>query len=216
MLVHTVAALLNFAAFAQVLVVVSPNDALAHMVLADLLKQFPHRLRLSFTGGDTRAATVRQGLAYFQAAGYADNAWVWVHDAARPAIAIAQLHALKNALSHTTVGALLATPVADTLKRSDPNPTNPNQANNVDMPCVLATVSRQNMWQAQTPQCFGLAALSNALDAAAAAAHPVTDEASAIEFTGQQPVLVAGSPHNFKVTQALDAALMSAILMMNK
>jgi 2-C-methyl-D-erythritol 4-phosphate cytidylyltransferase / 2-C-methyl-D-erythritol 2,4-cyclodiphosphate synthase len=206
MLLHTVQALLNFEVLAQIWVVVSPNDAYAFDCLQSLLQQHPSRLKLSFSGGDTRSATVRNGLHQLVQAGYADDTWVWVHDAARPAIALKQLQKLQEALQTSVVGALLATPIADTLKSC---------AQEGQLTLSLGTLSRQSLWHAQTPQCFGLAALAQALDAASTANYELTDESSAIEFMRKSPVIVLGSTHNFKVTHPEDAALMTAVLTMD-
>jgi 2-C-methyl-D-erythritol 4-phosphate cytidylyltransferase / 2-C-methyl-D-erythritol 2,4-cyclodiphosphate synthase len=226
MLWHTVSALLAFEPFSMVLVVVSPDDTMAAQVLADLItphspKQttlqkgqtqslppsLPLRLRIAYVGGDSRASTVRKGLQALSQLGVADTTTVWVHDAARPAISQALLRDLAQALHAAPAGALLATPVADTLKRSISH----NTAHNT----VDTTQSRDGLWQAQTPQCFPLAALKSALDAAQAQGLVVTDEASAMEAAGFNPAMVLGSSHNFKVTQPQDAALMEAVLMMN-
>jgi 2-C-methyl-D-erythritol 4-phosphate cytidylyltransferase / 2-C-methyl-D-erythritol 2,4-cyclodiphosphate synthase len=201
MLVHTVAALLAFEPFEQVVVVVSQGDTQAKMVLAPLLTAQPQRLSIVHEGGDTRAATVRNGLASIQQRAGASATTVWVHDAARPAIAQAQLAALAQALSSKAVGAILATPVADTLKQ-------------VLDGSIQATVPRGALWHAQTPQCFELKALIAALDAAAVQGLAVTDEASAMEAMGVKPTIVAGSSHNFKVTSPEDAVLMEAVLTM--
>ncbi|MEY3996079.1 MAG: 2C-methyl-D-erythritol 2,4-cyclodiphosphate synthase [Pseudomonadota bacterium] len=216
MLEHTVQALLNFSDFVQILVVVSPDDTDAAHYLSAFLNQYSDRLVLSFVGGETRAATVNNGLKLLIKQGFDDNTWIWVHDAARPAIALAQLNALKQALLNNKIGAILATPVVDTLKRATTQLTQNhiNNINNINH-SIIETVLRQNLWQAQTPQCFGLKALSSALTAAQAAHYTVTDEASAIERLGHQPTLVVGHIHNFKVTHFEDAALMAAILRMN-
>jgi 2-C-methyl-D-erythritol 4-phosphate cytidylyltransferase / 2-C-methyl-D-erythritol 2,4-cyclodiphosphate synthase len=206
MLVHTVAALLAFEPFEQVVVVVSRGDTRAKSVLAALLAEQPLRLRIVDTGGDTRAASVRNGLASIEHDAASVRTMVWVHDAARPAIGQAQLAALEQALRHDSldspVGAILATPVADTLKQ-------------VNEQFIQATVPRSTLWQAQTPQCFELTGLMAALDAAAALGLAVTDEASAMEVMGAKPTIVMGSTHNFKVTGPEDAMLMEAVLTIN-
>jgi 2-C-methyl-D-erythritol 4-phosphate cytidylyltransferase / 2-C-methyl-D-erythritol 2,4-cyclodiphosphate synthase len=199
MLVHTVQALLAFDMFERLIVVVSPSDTQAVSVLAQLLVQHPQRLSIAPVGGDTRAQTVRNGLAELASTLKNANPTVWVHDAARPAIAQAQLAALAAALPSSPAGAVLAIPVADTLKH-------------VTASSVESTVDRSALWQAQTPQCFALALLMNALDQAAAKGIAVTDEASAIEALGLKPRIVAGVSHNFKVTTPQDAVLMEAYL----
>jgi 2-C-methyl-D-erythritol 4-phosphate cytidylyltransferase/2-C-methyl-D-erythritol 2,4-cyclodiphosphate synthase len=208
MLVHTLRALLAFESFQAVWVIVSPQDGYAASLLEPLLAEHPQRLHLAYVGGDTRAATVNNGLRALFDSGFANDAWVWVHDAARPGIAAAQLNALHHVLSTNFVGAILATPMADTLKQATPT--------NGAVPVIQSTVPRNALWQAQTPQCFPLKLLSDALDAAASQGLNVTDEASAIEALDLQPVLVQGSSHNFKVTTPADALLMEAVLTMRQ
>ena len=87
-------------------------------------------------------------------------------------------------------------PVADTVKRADIRGR------------VAATVPREGLWLAQTPQMFCFAVLRTALER-----HPeVTDEASAVEAAGLAPKLVEGDPLNLKVTRPGDLALAAAIL----
>jgi 2-C-methyl-D-erythritol 4-phosphate cytidylyltransferase len=77
-----------------------------------------------------------------------------------------------------------------------------------DRRSVAATVDREGLWAAQTPQMFRLGLLLDAL-----AAHAdVTDEASAVERAGHAPLLVEGTRSNFKVTSAEDVALMRLLL----
>ena len=66
------------------------------------------------------------------------------------------------------------------------------------------TVERGNLWRALTPQMFRYGALCAALDGAHAAGRFPSDEAQALEWLGQQPVLIAGAPSNLKVTTAED------------
>lgn len=149
-------------------------------------------------GGASRAATVRNGL--FEIAGWArPDDWVLVHDAARPCLSADMLDTLIDTLAGDPVGGLLAQKVADTLKRADGDGR------------VDATVPRDAMWQAQTPQMFRLAMLADALDRCAAMAD-ITDEASAIEAAGLRPRLVAAGAANLKVTWPEDMKLAELIL----
>ncbi len=91
-------------------------------------------------------------------------------------------------------------PVPDTLKRAQ------------DDARIGATVPREGLWQAQTPQMFRLGVLRQALQDAMAAGAVVTDEASAIERLGLHPRLVNGSLRNFKVTYPEDFALAEVLL----
>jgi 2-C-methyl-D-erythritol 4-phosphate cytidylyltransferase len=115
-----------------------------------------------------------------------ESDWVMVHDAARPCLSPALIDRLIDALRDDPVGGILAIPVADTLKRAD-------AAGRIE-----ATVPRQHLWAAQTPQMFRLGLLIRALSQDSGV--EVTDEASAVESLGLQPRLVPGDPINLKVT----------------
>ena len=155
------------------------------------------KLQVLRCGGDTRAATVRNGVDAL-AADFDGHAWVLVHDAARPCLGRVLLDRLIAALERDPVGGLLALPVADTLKRADADRR------------VEATVPRERLWAAQTPQMFRHGLLREAL----AQADPAltTDEASAVEALGLRPRLVEGDPANLKVTYARDLLLAERFL----
>ena len=92
------------------------------------------------------------------------------------------------------VGAILAAPVRDTLKRAG------------DDGGIDGTEPRERLWRAFTPQLFRRLQLSKALDAAHAAGVAITDEAMAMERLGLRPLLVEGREDNFKVTTPADLA----------
>ena len=148
-----------------------------------------------FCGGASRADSVLNGLRAIRDE-MADSDWVLVHDAARPCLAPWHLERLLQTLSEDEVGGLLAVPVADTLKRDD------GHGHSVE------TVSRERLWQAQTPQMFRYIMLRRALERA----REVTDEASAIEAAGLHPRLVEGDATNLKVTYPLDLHVAEWIL----
>jgi 2-C-methyl-D-erythritol 4-phosphate cytidylyltransferase len=129
-----------------------------------------------------------------------DEELILVHDAARPCVRPSDLDRLIGAARDDAVGALLAAPVRDTLKRSD------RQSR------VAETVPREGLWRALTPQVFRRGALTRALQAARADAVAITDEAMAMERIGLRAVLVEGSEDNIKVTVAADLALAESIL----
>jgi 2-C-methyl-D-erythritol 4-phosphate cytidylyltransferase len=133
-----------------------------------------------------------------------DDDWIMVHDAARPCFSSTDLQLLKRELASHPVGGLLAVPLADTLKRALESGA---QVTHVD-----ETVDRDGLWRAATPQVFRCGVLLRALEAALDAHRTPTDEAQAIEWSGQRPRLVAGRADNIKVTTADDLALAAAIL----
>ena len=150
-------------------------------------------------GGAERADSVVAALAAI-AAEAADDDAVLVHDAARPCVATDDLIRLLAAVREVPDGALLAAPVADTMKRAAADGR------------VASTELRDGLWHALTPQgaCFGL--LREAYRTAFAQGVALTDESSALEAIGRAPRLVAGRRDNLKITQPDDLALAEQIL----
>ncbi len=152
-------------------------------------------------GGATRADSVLGGLKALLARGAQDSDWVLVHDAARCLVTSAQIDALIDACLGDSVGGLLAHRLADTLKIASAGPGSVR---------AVSTLERSDKWLAQTPQMFRIGMLREALSRFGGAS--ATDEASAIEALGLQPLLVPGSALNFKVTYTEDFALAEAVL----
>ena len=159
------------------------------------------------TGGPTRQETVRNTLAAMLKAGIAEDDWILVHDAARPGITSALIEKLINSVQVSNEGGILAVPLADTLKQADLDSV---IAGNI--PHSERTIPREHLWQAQTPQMFGLKQLHDALESAIRLEADVTDEASAIELAGAKPLLIEGAARNFKVTHPADWELMQLLL----
>ncbi|MDK2798374.1 MAG: 2-C-methyl-D-erythritol 4-phosphate cytidylyltransferase [Tepidiphilus sp.] len=190
---HTLARLAEPAWIGRVLVALAVDDT--HWRRHDW-SDLGSKIEPLFCGGPTRSATVGNALRVLAARGARPDDWVLVHDAARPCLRGEYLTQLAEVLGHDEVGGLLALPVADTVKRADIRGR------------VAATVPREGLWLAQTPQMFRFAVLRTALER-----HPeVTDEASAVEAAGLAPKLVEGDPLNLKVTRPGDLALAAAIL----
>lgn len=145
------------------------------------------------TGGDSRAASVLAALEALPESVRPDE-FVLVHDAARPNLAAEDLDRLLERGRADPVGAILATPVRDTLKRAG------------DDGGIDGTEPRERLWRALTPQLFRRLQLTRALQAAAAQGVEVTDEAMAMERQGLRPLLVEGREDNFKITTPADLA----------
>jgi 2-C-methyl-D-erythritol 4-phosphate cytidylyltransferase len=194
MIRHALATLCATPAIARVFVVLAPGDA--HWPAATM-SELGAKLCVLRCGGDTRAQSVANGLrAMTGELGGIDHDWVLVHDAARPCLTVAMVEKLMVEVGEDEAGGLLAVPVADTLKRAG------------DGGRILQTVSREHLWQAQTPQMFRHKLLLDAL----AEAPGVTDEAGAVEALGYAPRLVAADVSNLKVTYPLDLQLAEWIL----
>jgi 2-C-methyl-D-erythritol 4-phosphate cytidylyltransferase/2-C-methyl-D-erythritol 2,4-cyclodiphosphate synthase len=176
-------------------------------VIADSLAGSPAGSKIETTiGGASRQESVMRGLKALEGRAGADD-WILVHDAARPCLTSADLTALIDAVeacehapdTAPVNGALLASPVHDTVKRERGG-------------IAVDTVDRAGLWRALTPQVFGYARLSQALEDAATLGLAVTDEAQAMERLGLPARLVRGSPFNIKVTTVSDLAMAETIL----
>ncbi|UYB54421.1 2-C-methyl-D-erythritol 4-phosphate cytidylyltransferase [Xanthomonas sp. AM6] len=146
---------------------------------------------LTCIGGASRAGSVLAALDALPESVKGDD-FVLVHDAARPNLALADLDRLLETGRGDPVGAILAAPVRDTLKRAG------------DDGGIDATEPRERLWRALTPQLFRRLQLTRALEQAAAAGVEVTDDAMAMELLGLRPLLVEGAEDNFKVTTPAD------------
>lgn len=192
---HTLAAFSKVDSLALTVVALAPEDThYQQLGLPDSLRVRPVRC-----GGATRAQTVTNALGWLQQQGAQPEDWVLVHDAARCLITPEQIQDLIEACSGHEVGGLLAQRIADTVKQGSPGQGT----------VVTQTIDRDNKWLAQTPQMFRLGRLAAALQSVGAS---VTDEASAIEAMGQQPLLVQTQGSNFKLTYPDDFVLASALL----
>ena len=188
LLAHTLDALLAHPGVAGVVLALAADDP-----LWPGWHEFSGRPLLTCVGGDSRAGSVLAALQVLPDAVRGDD-FVLVHDAARPNLALADLDRLLERGRADPVGAILAAPVRDTLKRAG------------DDGGIDRTEPRERLWRALTPQLFRRLQLSRALQAAADAGVEVTDEAMALERQGLRPLLVEGREDNFKVTTPADLA----------
>jgi 2-C-methyl-D-erythritol 4-phosphate cytidylyltransferase len=190
LVMRTLLHLLEVTALDPVVLVGHEDD---HRELTDLIAGLPRPVRL-VDGGARRQDSVAAGL---DAVGDVDI--VLVHDAARLFVPLDALPALIAAAAQTDC-ALLAVPVADTLKAAGEDGL------------VDRTVPRDGLWAAQTPQAFRTAILRDLLAEADQNGRTVTDEASLFEHAGRAVRIVEGSRINFKITTAEDLALAGALL----
>lgn len=178
----------------KVYIVIAPEDR------DDFRRRFGHLLAFSnaevVDGGAERWESVANALARIPA----EVEFVAVHDAVRPLVSGSLIDAVfKAAQQHGA--AMLAIPVADTLKHVDAATQR-----------VTATVSRAGLWQAQTPQVFRRDWLLEAYAQRHTIADPITDDAQLLETVGHPVVVVPGSPLNLKITTKQDFELAEAIL----
>lgn len=185
---QTLSRLLQLPLLEKIIVAIADDDTRwSRLALAS------HSRVVTVRGGDERMHSVLSGLDYLSGIAAADD-WVLVHDVARPCIDVGDIERLIEALSGHAVGGILAVPVSDTVKK-------------VNATAIEKTLDRSQVWLAQTPQMFRLALLRDALQRGVDAGGQITDEASAIENLGLQPIVVEGSRSNIKITHPEDLPL---------
>jgi 2-C-methyl-D-erythritol 4-phosphate cytidylyltransferase len=176
----------------QCIIVVSPDDQ----------EMFRRRYgaNLAFmnvqiaNGGAERFESVANALALLKP----EAEFVAIHDAVRPCLTEALVNAVFNKAAETGA-ALLAVPVSDTIKQ-------------VTGHQVQATVSRQGLWLAQTPQVFRRDWLEAAYANRGKLGKDITDDAQLVEAAGHKVHVVDGAPTNIKITTRADLILAEAIL----
>jgi len=202
---HSISRFTSLREVVGILVLVSEVDTYWPRIKDTLLAS--HQLQglrlISSFGGIERPDTVFKGLSFLiNEQKLNRDQWVMVHDAARPCLREIDIVKLLASRSNTHIeGAILASPVNDTLKQVDNNNST-----------ILTTRSREGLWQAQTPQLFKLGALYDALDRAKRAKVIVTDEASAMEYDNKSVQLIEGSPDNIKLTRPSDLHIIDYLL----
>jgi len=145
-------------------------------------------------GGEHRQDSVANALRSLHAA---DDDIVLVHDAVRPFVDQETIQGVISGVEK--YGAAIAgIPAIDTVKQVD---------RTADGAVVIATVPREKMVLAQTPQGFRFALIRNAFEEALADGFVGTDEASLIERSGGTVHVVMGSPRNIKITTPADLDL---------
>jgi len=187
---HTLDCLLSHPEITSVIIALNPQDK-----YFSALPQATHPKLLTVIGGNERADSVLAALRYA-----AEDSWVLVHDAARPCLSHLDIDKLIAATTVFPQGAILGSPVRDTMKRSKDNDE------------ICSTVNRDKLWHALTPQYFPVKALKDNLEAALAAGALITDEASAMEWAGIMPGIISGRADNIKVTHPDDLQLASLFL----
>ena len=164
---------------------------------ARLAKESPEILKKNPTfveGGEHRQQSVANGLAAVAAS--ADDV-VLVHDAVRPFVNEEMIHEV-IAGAQKYGAAIAAVPAMDTVKQVE---------RTAEGALIKATIPREKVVMAQTPQGFRYDVLKKAFDEAAADGFIGTDEASLVERSGHPVAVVMGSPKNIKITTPGDLEL---------
>ncbi len=195
-LVHTLAALGRVAEIAGIWIAVRAGEQQRlERLLADYTEDLPTGLPIHIVeGGDTRQQSVARALRFILCD---DNDIILVHDAVRPLVEPSAIERAVAAM-HEHGAAILALPATDTIKQVE---------RTAHAALITATIPRENIVQAQTPQGARAGLFRRAVAEAQADEFSGTDEASLLERAGITVAVVAGSVSNLKITQAADLPL---------
>jgi 2-C-methyl-D-erythritol 4-phosphate cytidylyltransferase len=145
-------------------------------------------------GGEHRQQSVANAIAALSAS---PDDIVLVHDAVRPFVTEEIIHDVIQA-AHKYGAAIAGVPAVDTVKQVE---------RTAEGAQITATLPRERVVMAQTPQAFRYDVLKKGVDEAAADGFLGTDEASLVERSGHQVAVVMGSPRNIKITTPADLEL---------
>lgn len=175
-----------FSGFDRVVLVVHPDD------MGDAIREFSGAVTI-VSGGETRAASVRNGLLSLRGGGVSH---VLIHDGARPLVSDDVIGGVIEALTAGALAAAPALPVSDALWRGDQGK-------------VTGTASRDGLYRAQTPQGFSF---DHILTAHLDHPHDAADDVELARMAGFQVAITAGSEDNLKITYPADFARAERIL----
>ena len=195
-LIHSLLALARVPNVAGVWIAVRPDErARLEALLRSYATSLPRKLAIHVVeGGDTRQASVSRALA---AIACGDEDVVLVHDAVRPLLDPEAADRVVAAALQSGA-AILALPATETIKQEE------RTANGA---LITATIPRENIVQAQTPQGARAGLLRRAFREAENDEFAGTDEASLLERAGIAVAVVPGAASNLKITQAADLPL---------
>lgn len=148
-------------------------------------------------GGDTRAASVQNGLALCR------EELVAIHDGARPLVSAPVIERVLDA-AELYGAAACAVPVKDTVKETDPGGK------------ILSTPDRSSLRLVQTPQAFDLQLYRRAAEDLGGAIAGLTDDCAVLEADGHDVYLVEGDYRNIKITTPEDIAVAEALFLYDR
>jgi 2-C-methyl-D-erythritol 4-phosphate cytidylyltransferase len=191
-LIHTLRKFTNSSRIDEIIVVLRKNETTGFLTQVEA-EGFKTPIRV-VEGGEHRQDSVFNALGSLHAA---PDDIVLVHDAVRPFVDDDTIAGVIEAVKKYDA-AIAGVPAVDTVKQVD---------RTADGAVVLATVPRERMVMAQTPQGFRFGLLKKAFEEAIADGFLGTDEASMIERAGGAVHVVMGSPRNLKITSPGDLEL---------
>jgi 2-C-methyl-D-erythritol 4-phosphate cytidylyltransferase len=190
-LIHTVRKFAASDRVSEIVVAVRPEDR--DWVSEILAQEFPGERVRVVEGGDSRQQSVENALATLRP----DTDLVAVHDAVRPFIELETIHRVFDEAAEFGA-AIVGVPAVDTVKQV---------TRGTDHVRIRATLPREKLVMAQTPQVFRYDLIVRAFQSARADGFIGTDESSLVERLDVEVSVVAGSDRNIKITKPTDMEL---------
>lgn len=166
------------------IIIAAPPDWITRLEQQIAKRQLSDRVRV-VAGGERRQDSVSNGLQATDSA----NEIILIHDAGRPFVTPEMIAAAITGCEKTDGGTIVAVPATDTVKTVPAGTAK-----------ISATLPRNEIWLAQTPQVFPRAVLLEALAAALRDGICGTDEAALVERLGYTVTVVPGAVTNIKIT----------------
>lgn len=186
----------------RIIVALRPGDRSA---VEAQLKREGYAARVSVvTGGESRQESVANALEKVPA----ETDLILVHDAVRPFVEPEVIERVIDAAAETGA-AIVGLPATDTIKQVEP-------AGGGRQSRIAATIPRERLVLAQTPQVFRSALLQEAMAAAQRDGFRASDEAGLVERLGHSVTVVMGSARNIKITTPADLELARFLLAQEK
>ena len=195
-LLHTVRKFAASSRITEIVVAVRGEDL--DWVRDTMKREFPGRRVRVVEGGNSRQESVQNALGNLDP----DTDLVAVHDAVRPFIDLEIIDKVLDAAAENGAAIVAVAPV-DTVKQVNRGTGHVR---------VRATLQRDRLVLAQTPQVFRYDLLTRAFDSARADGFIGTDESSLVERLDVEVTVVPGTDRNIKITKPGDMVLAHAFL----
>ena len=193
-LIHTLRKFAASTEVAEIYVALRANEMTGFQTRLKADKELSGKKIELVEGGEHRQQSVAHAIDAVRAAG---DDIVLVHDAVRPFVTEEIIHDVIEA-AQKYGAAIAGMPAVDTIKQVE---------RTSEGAVITATVPRERVVMAQTPQGFRYRVLKQAFDEATADGFLGTDEASLVERSGHEVAVVMGSPRNIKITTPADMEL---------
>ena len=191
-LTHTLTVFAQIPEIAKIVLVVRAGE---EDTCRNMIPEIAENKTVLAIGGKERQDSVHNGIRAITW----ECEYILIHDGARPLVTEEVIRRTLLAAQNSGA-AICAVPVKDTIKQADSDGN------------VLATIPRESLWAAQTPQVFQADLIRRAYENAYVHNHYGTDDASLVEYLGEKIKIVTGDYENIKITTLEDIPTAEQIL----